>query len=124
MPLSSVSPFILLMANFCCSIEMEPKTLSQGRLNLAREVAVDIIQNTQSDEASNLFLEGGKAVVQIKEALVLIEEAEAVEQESCIGEVVKTNVAIEASCQCACPSAVIDDSPDQSKLKEPLSAPF
>ncbi|MCD7452163.1 hypothetical protein HAX54_015275 [Datura stramonium] len=105
------------MANFCCSIEMEPKTLNQGQLNLAREVAVDIVQNTESDVASNLFLQGGKAVVQINEALVLIEEAEA-------EAVVKTNVVIEASCQCACPSAVIDDSPDQSKLKEPLSAPF
>ncbi|KAH0763161.1 hypothetical protein KY290_019234 [Solanum tuberosum] len=112
------------MANFCCSIEMEPKTLSQGQLNLAREVAVDIVQNTQSDEASNLFLEGGKTVVQIKEALVLIEEAESVVEEVCIGKAVKTNVMIEASCQCAYPSAITDDSPDQSKFKEPLSAPF
>ncbi|KAM3380184.1 hypothetical protein P3S68_005757 [Capsicum galapagoense] len=45
------------MANFCCPIEMEPKTLKQGQLNLAREVAVDIVQNTESGEASNLFLE-------------------------------------------------------------------
>ncbi|CAN4086858.1 unnamed protein product [Withania somnifera] len=110
------------MANFCCSIEMEPKTLNQGQLNLAREVAVDIVQNTKSDEASNLFLEGGKQVVQMKETLALIKEAV---QEDCFGEVVKTNVVIEASCQCACPSAIIDDSPEQqSKLKEPLSAPF
>ncbi|KAK4361877.1 hypothetical protein RND71_017118 [Anisodus tanguticus] len=110
------------MANFCCPIEMEPKTLNQGQLNLAREVAVDRVQNTESDEASNLFLEGGKQVVQIKEALVLIEEAESI-QEDCAGQVVKTNVVIEALCQCACPSAIMD-SPDQSKLKEPLSAPF
>ncbi|CAN4089006.1 unnamed protein product [Withania somnifera] len=110
------------MANFCCSIEMEPKTLNQGQLNLAREIAVDIVQNTESDEASNLFLEGGKQEVQIKEALALIEEA--VQEDNCIGEIVKTNVVIEASCQCACPSPIIGDSPEPSKLKEPLSAPF
>ncbi|KAF3647309.1 putative nucleoporin NUP53-like [Capsicum annuum] len=104
---------------------MEPKTLKQGQLNLAREVAVDIVQNTESGEASNLFLEGGKTVVQLKEALVLIEEAESALQEADpTGEVVKTNVVIQASCQCACPTAIIDDSPEQSKLKEPLSAPF
>ncbi|OIT21813.1 PREDICTED: uncharacterized protein LOC109218406 [Nicotiana attenuata] len=110
------------MANFRCSIEMEPKTLNQGQLNLAREVAVDIVQNTESDEASNIFVEGRKAVIEIKKALMLIEEAHLVE--NCKEEqVTKTNVVIEASCQCSCPSAIID-SPDQSKLKEPLSAPF
>lgn len=70
-------------------------------------------------------IQGGKTVVQLKEALVLIEEAESALQEADpTGEVVKTNVVIQASCQCACPTAIIDDSPEQSKLKEPLSAPF
>lgn len=57
---------------------------------------------------------------------MLIEEAHSVEnckEEDCAVQVMKTNVVIEASCQCSCPSAIID-SPDQSKLKEPLSAPF
>lgn len=70
-----------------------------------------------------MYIQGGKAVVEIKEAVVLIEAA-SVAQEDCVGTVVKTNVVLEASCQCECPSAVIDDSPEQSKLKEPLSAPF
>nr|XP_009801224.1 PREDICTED: uncharacterized protein LOC104246997 [Nicotiana sylvestris]XP_016473337.1 PREDICTED: uncharacterized protein LOC107795255 [Nicotiana tabacum] len=107
------------MANFCCSIEMEPKTLNQGQLNLAREVAVDIVQNTESDEASNIFLEGRKAVIEIKEAQSL----ENCKEEDYVAQVMKSNVVIEASCQCSCPAAIID-SPDQSKLKEPLSAPF
>ncbi|KAK3219936.1 hypothetical protein Dsin_013906 [Dipteronia sinensis] len=42
----------LIMANICCSIEMEPKTLNEGQLNIAREVGADVVQKMESKEAT------------------------------------------------------------------------
>ncbi|KAF5453106.1 hypothetical protein F2P56_028044 [Juglans regia] len=41
--------------NIRCSIEMEPKTLNQLQLNHAREVAADVVQRMEPNEASALF---------------------------------------------------------------------
>ncbi|CAK9161524.1 unnamed protein product [Ilex paraguariensis] len=109
------------MANFCCSIETEPRTLNQGQLTHAREAAVDIVQKKEPKEASSVFVEGMKPVVAIKEmAQVMVLERDSLCNLDESNK--KTNV-IETACQCSCPSAVID-SPDEAKFKEPLSAPF
>ncbi|KAG6727817.1 hypothetical protein I3843_02G124700 [Carya illinoinensis] len=41
--------------NIRCSIETEPETLNQLQLNHAREVAADIVQRMEPNEASALF---------------------------------------------------------------------
>nr|POE53112.1 hypothetical protein CFP56_13656 [Quercus suber] len=48
---------MLYMANNCCSIETEPKTLNEGQLNRAREVAADVVQKMEPNEASTIFNE-------------------------------------------------------------------
>ncbi|KAK4269332.1 hypothetical protein QN277_022503 [Acacia crassicarpa] len=40
------------------SIELEPKTLSQGQLSQARKVAADVVQKMEPKRASALFTEG------------------------------------------------------------------
>ncbi|XP_022899090.1 uncharacterized protein LOC111412329 isoform X2 [Olea europaea var. sylvestris] len=86
------------MANFCCSIETEPRTLNQGQLHHAR---------------------GLKPVVAIKEMEVVISDANSIHKMDVSKE--HTQI-LETSCQCS--SAAIMDSPDQSRVKEPLSSPF
>lgn len=54
--LSLISP-ARTMANVCCPIEMEPRTLSQGQLNNAREAAAGVVQTMEPREASNIFVE-------------------------------------------------------------------
>ncbi|XP_022899014.1 uncharacterized protein LOC111412329 isoform X1 [Olea europaea var. sylvestris] len=107
------------MANFCCSIETEPRTLNQGQLHHAREVAIDIVQKKEADEASSIFIDGLKPVVAIKEMEVVISDANSIHKMDVSKE--HTQI-LETSCQCS--SAAIMDSPDQSRVKEPLSSPF
>ncbi|KAL2539212.1 Uncharacterized protein Adt_00190 [Abeliophyllum distichum] len=110
------------MANFCCSIEMEPRTLNQGQLHHAREIAIDIVQNKEADEASSLFIEGLEPVVAIKEMTVVISEVNSLHK---VDESKEKTQIMETSCQCSCTSTTaIMDSPDQSRVKEPLSSPF
>ncbi|RYR40717.1 hypothetical protein Ahy_A09g046455 [Arachis hypogaea] len=40
-----------------CSIELEPRTLSQVQLIQVREVAADVVQKLEPREASALFVE-------------------------------------------------------------------
>ncbi|KAI4329216.1 hypothetical protein L6164_021504 [Bauhinia variegata] len=87
------------MANICCSIELEPRTLNQGQLNQAREVAV------QNLEASALFVE---EMDNEGEKLLECTEKE------------KARFADDKNCQCSC----IAESPRQFDLKQPHSAPF
>uniref|UniRef100_A0A5B7CBQ0 Uncharacterized protein n=1 Tax=Davidia involucrata TaxID=16924 RepID=A0A5B7CBQ0_DAVIN len=108
------------MANFCCSIEMEPRTLNEGQLNSAREVAVDIVQKKEAIEAADIFIEGLRPVVTIKEMAQMALKGDPLNK---LVECNENAGITETSCQCLCTSA-ITESPDQSKLKEPLSAPF
>ncbi|XP_028081068.1 uncharacterized protein LOC114282556 [Camellia sinensis] len=112
------------MANPCCTIEMEPRTLNGGQITLAREVAGDIVQKEEPDEASNIFM-GLKPVSEIKE--VVVENVENGDSKDRVveSEEKKTDIVIGTSCQCSCTSSIMESPDDlQLKLKEPLSAPF
>ncbi|XP_052176135.1 uncharacterized protein LOC127790602 [Diospyros lotus] len=107
--------------NPCCSIEMEPRTLNQGQLYHAREVAVDILQKKEpTDEPCGVFIQEAttiqKTEVFVKGDLVddKLKHVECEEKTRIIG----------TSCQCICSSNGSIESPDQMNLKEPLSAPF
>ncbi|KAJ4828292.1 hypothetical protein Tsubulata_034963 [Turnera subulata] len=109
------------MANVCCSIELEPRTLNEGQLNHAREVAADVVQKMEPKEASIVVIKGLPPPVpaiemdwrekngdDLEHNLVSYEDKAAI---------------IEGPCQCSCiPSNV--ESPEQVNFKEPLSAPF
>ncbi|KAK6153640.1 hypothetical protein DH2020_013279 [Rehmannia glutinosa] len=109
------------MANFCCSIETEPRTLNQGQLNYAREIAVDIVQKNEPDEASSIFketltqIQGLKAppVVGIKETVVVV-----------VPDANPPHKAVETNCQCSSSALAMESSPEECRVKEPLSAPF
>ncbi|CAI9773601.1 unnamed protein product [Fraxinus pennsylvanica] len=95
------------MANFCCSIETEPRTLNQGQLRHAKEVAIDIVQKKEADETSSIFIDGLKPVVAIKEmALVISEPRE------------KTDQIVEPSCQCSLISASLPQTSHAAKVSE------
>ncbi|KAK9281261.1 hypothetical protein L1049_004157 [Liquidambar formosana] len=108
------------MATTCCSIEMEPRTLNEGQLNQAREVAVDIVQKLEPNEASNAFTEGLRSVVPIKE---MEQVGKGDELEIPVEHMEKAQIINGKPCQCSCSPTIID-SPDQADLREPLSAPF
>ncbi|KAL5729056.1 hypothetical protein ACHQM5_002060 [Ranunculus cassubicifolius] len=110
------------MAHLSCSIEMEPRTLSEVQLNHAREVAVHIIQNMEPNDSSTAFIEGLKPVVPIKEMEQIIERRQ---QRQKLVDCKEISVpALEPSCDCACTSTNVDESPEISNIREPLSAPF
>ncbi|KAL8098934.1 hypothetical protein AgCh_031593 [Apium graveolens] len=99
------------MANFCCPIEMEPKTLNEGQLNQAREVAVDIVLRKETYEATQIFVEGLKPV---SRGNMIVDS----KIQEC------TDMIKETACQCSLTSSTMDSPADNSKPKEPLSAPF
>ncbi|KAL7114128.1 hypothetical protein ACP275_04G100600 [Erythranthe tilingii] len=98
------------MANFCCSIETEPRTLKQDQLSHVREIAVDIVQKKESDdeEGSSIFNKGVNSIVSIEETAAVVEEYSSNEK----------------NCQCSFSALVMDTSPEECRVKEPLSAPF
>ncbi|CBI36081.3 hypothetical protein VitviT2T_013361 [Vitis vinifera] len=110
------------MAKVCCSIEMEPRTLNEGQLHHAREAAVDIVQKMEPKEASNVFADGMRQVVTVKEMEQLEQMAEK-EQLEKLAECNETAPAIGGPCQCSCFPTNLE-SPDQAGPREPLSAPF
>ncbi|KAL8522466.1 hypothetical protein ACS0TY_012578 [Phlomoides rotata] len=116
------------MANFCCPIECEPRTLKEVQISHAREIAVDIVQKMEPDEASTIFNEGLKPVVGIKEtaAVVVVSDAippqKAEEEQS--NEIVKGQIYVETCCQCSSSRIAIESSTHECRIKEPLSAPF
>ncbi|CAI9114196.1 OLC1v1014857C1 [Oldenlandia corymbosa var. corymbosa] len=124
------------MANYCCSIELEPRTLREGQLNQAREVAVGIIQKKEEKEATSMFAQGLKPVSSIKEMVMMVQEIETlnivedVVVRKLVGDNGGNNNTTQTPCQCSCSSPVVNDSSpeiqDQSQLiiKEPVSAPF
>ncbi|CDO97988.1 unnamed protein product [Coffea canephora] len=110
------------MANFCCSIELEPRTLRQGQIDQAREVAVDIMQKKEQNEASSILVEGLKPVASIKEMVMAVQEIDMLHEEDEAKDKIINSIT-ETCCQCSSISTTID-SPNQSLLKEPVSAPF
>ncbi|KAJ6427496.1 hypothetical protein OIU84_022989 [Salix udensis] len=111
------------MANICCSIEMEPRTLSEGQLSHAREVAADVAQKMGPKEASAVFVNGLRPVVSIKEMSEV--EGNGDRDDHKVAECrEKTAEIIDKPCQCSC-NPKDKESPDHHlDLKEPLSAPF
>ncbi|XP_077228558.1 uncharacterized protein LOC143861526 [Tasmannia lanceolata] len=106
------------MESLCYSIEMEPRTLSQGELSTAREEAVFIVQKKEPDEASTIFTEGMRPVTSIKE---MEKKVEMTDQLHRLHDLKKSAEIIRKSWDCACTSTTLEESP---KIKEPLSAPF
>ncbi|CAK7356741.1 unnamed protein product [Dovyalis caffra] len=111
------------MANTCCLIEMEPRTLREGQLNHAREVAADVVQKMEPKEASTAFNKGLRPVVSIKQ-MNQIEENGDQHNDKLVKCKEETAEIIDRPCQCSCVTENIEESPDQMNLKEPLSAPF
>ncbi|KAF5957058.1 hypothetical protein HYC85_004283 [Camellia sinensis] len=88
------------------------------------EVAGDIVQKEEPDEASNIFM-GLKPVSEIKEVVVQNVENGDSKDKVVESEEKKTDIVIGTSCQCSCTSSIMESPDDlQLKLKEPLSAPF
>ncbi|XP_043719058.1 uncharacterized protein LOC122666982 isoform X2 [Telopea speciosissima] len=109
------------MAYLSCSIEMEPRTLNQGQLNNAMEAAADIVQKTKLHKASNVFIEGLRPVVPINRREEMVKKRKKLQT---IVDGRGRVLAIERSCECSCSSINFIESPEKSKLREPLSAPF
>ncbi|XP_021295072.1 uncharacterized protein LOC110424741 isoform X2 [Herrania umbratica] len=105
------------MANVCCSIETEPRTLNQGQLSHAMEMAADVAQKLEPREASAIFIEGLISATEIKE----VELADKEKEVECNQRAQVT----ERPCQCSCDNM---ESPDTNNilnnLKEPVTAPF
>ncbi|EXB74564.1 hypothetical protein L484_026261 [Morus notabilis] len=111
------------MANVCCSIELEPRTLKGGQLNHAREVAADVVEKLKPHEATVMFIEGLRPTGSIKKMKKITEEEEK-EDHQVVGYMEKAKM-IEIPCQCSCTVGTnISESTEQDKLREPLSAPF
>ncbi|KAL4194159.1 hypothetical protein AMTRI_Chr05g57900 [Amborella trichopoda] len=110
-----------MMERLHCSIEMEPRTLNQGQLSHAREEAVKVVQKKDPNEALNIFTEGMKPIVSIEsmkneierkvEIMKLIEKMEGPD-------------GIKRSWNEPPGSCCSDHSPEDSKIVEPLTAPF
>nr|GLL17784.1 uncharacterized protein LOC109190400 [Ipomoea trifida] len=100
------------MANFCCSIETEPRTLNQGQLHLAREVAVDIVQNNQPQQASTIFIQGLKPT----ETVLVVPENNGVDKNKNKQEDSADVVTDEKTIvQCLCSTEILESPDDQSK---------
>ncbi|PON54330.1 hypothetical protein PanWU01x14_195590 [Parasponia andersonii] len=110
------------MANVCCSIELEPRTLKEGQLNHAREVAVDVVQKLEPHEATVIFIEGLRPIGSIQKMKQITEEEE---EDNRVGVLKENAQMIEIPCQCTCTATTTStESLEQNKLREPLSAPF
>ncbi|KAL0429857.1 UNVERIFIED_CONTAM: hypothetical protein Sradi_0611700 [Sesamum radiatum] len=121
------------MANFCCSIELEPRTLNQGQFNHVREIAIDIVQRKEPDDEASTILNHDqglqKPVVATKETVVLVVSDVATPAhkaaEECGKEVIETEITtVETYCQCSSSALAVESSPEECRVKEPLSAPF
>ncbi|KAG4399280.1 hypothetical protein AAZX31_08G199800 [Glycine max] len=96
------------MANTCCPIELEPRTLNQVQFTQAREVAAEVVQKLQPREASALFIE---EVMHMDENGNLTEKLV-----DCMKKA--ESIPDDKACHCQCSCAAVNP------FKEPLSAPF
>ncbi|MED6138006.1 hypothetical protein PIB30_070299 [Stylosanthes scabra] len=94
-----------------CSIELEPRTLSQVQLIQVREVAAEVVQKLEPREASAIFVEG--LVHPLKD-----ENGGKIEKEEVI--MLDDDEIKECHCQCS----FNNENTNHVNLKEPLSAPF
>ncbi|XVF26816.1 hypothetical protein REPUB_Repub14bG0051600 [Reevesia pubescens] len=120
------------MAKVCCSIEMEPRTLNQGQLNHAREMAADVAQKMEPREASAIFIEQGMGLISGVAIKEVVDELKLTNEEKEVGvekhdeyfnQKEKAQSIEERPCQCSCENNNIE-SPDPNNLKEPVTAPF
>ncbi|CAK9310682.1 unnamed protein product [Citrullus colocynthis] len=103
--------------NVCCSIELEPKTLNQGQLHQAREVAADVVQKLEPSETSTVSIDIVERFKPINYRFERGEPQLSLPPPS-LGDIKEER----GRCQCSYISA---ESPNQLQLvKEPLSAPF
>ncbi|XP_051119523.1 uncharacterized protein LOC127243508 [Andrographis paniculata] len=124
----------LAAPNVCCAIEMEPRTLSQGQLTHAREIAEDIVQKTDLHEASAVFIQEFKPPAEM--AAAVVSDGGAPADHPPPDEVLAINN--HGRCQCSvedaaspqespCPppaSAAAGGGGGGGSVKQPLSAPF
>ncbi|KAL1292983.1 hypothetical protein HN51_053546 [Arachis hypogaea] len=96
-----------------CSIELEPRTLSQVQLIQVREVAADVVQKLEPREASALFVEGLMHPMKDENG-GKIEKAEDILNDDDDDEI--------KECECQC--SFNNENTNHVNLKEPLSAPF
>ncbi|KAI9107834.1 hypothetical protein K1719_021170 [Acacia pycnantha] len=120
------------------SIELEPKTLSQGQLSHARKVAADVVQKMEPKGASALFTEGLEH--SSEEEMTEVDEEEEheekdVEEIKPVGCIEKIEEKIEEKVcnmnvySSSSSSVMVDSSSSSDQLHhihqhEPLSAPF
>ncbi|KAM1011273.1 hypothetical protein FF1_046496 [Malus domestica] len=112
------------MAKVCRSIETEPRTLSEGQLNRAREIAADVVQKMEPTEATALFLEGLRPVGSAKEMKHMI-DGEQLQLQTKLLDWKEEAQILERPCQCLCSTAIVE-TPDQETqlITGPVSAPF
>ncbi|XP_038986573.1 uncharacterized protein LOC103710244 isoform X2 [Phoenix dactylifera] len=104
------------MERFGCTIEMEPRTLSEGELNDAREAAVAIIQSKEPKEALSIFTQGKSLTGAVKGP------GEEVERQ---GHGIEEGTGLaKKSWNLPCGPDSSEEFPDGTKLREPLSSPF
>ncbi|KAJ4718060.1 Mannose-6-phosphate isomerase [Melia azedarach] len=111
--------------NLCCSIEMEPKTLSEVQLNHAREVAAYVVQELEPKEASIIFIKGLEPVEVDRDKEEKAQDFLKPVESNAVVNVQKTTT-IEKPCQCSLIKVnnVVAPPDDEINLKGPLSAPF
>ncbi|CAN6707187.1 hypothetical protein ACFX13_025563 [Malus domestica] len=114
------------MAKVCCSIETEPRTLSEGQLNHAREIAADVVEKMEPTEASAIFIEGLRPVLDsVKEMKHMTdEEGEQLQLQTKLVEWKEEAQILEGPCQCLCSTAIVETPDQETRLTEPVSAPF
>ncbi|XP_038712915.1 uncharacterized protein LOC120006871 [Tripterygium wilfordii] len=122
-PQSSAS--LLSMANVCCSIELEPRTLKEGQLNHAREVAADVVQNMQPSDASDIFIKGLRSDVPVEPEEMDSKNGMETGNEHMLEDCKKKPPIVGKPCHCATNDVTESPHDLQNKLiTEPLSAPF
>ncbi|GER45007.1 DA1-related protein 5 [Striga asiatica] len=118
------------MENFCCTIETEPRTLNQGQLNDAREMAAEILNSKEAGEqASRIIIE--MQVVKSIKATVAEEVSGGNPPQKAAGllgkreKIESDHVLVVTNCQCTSSALTMESTTSEdSRIKEPLSAPF
>ncbi|KAK2406216.1 hypothetical protein QL285_041973 [Trifolium repens] len=110
------------MAQTSCPIELEPRTLNEVELSQARELAAEVVEKLEPNEASALFVEG-IIMHPIKEGTHMDENESQIEKLIDITKKAE-NITHEEVCQCQCSSCSTESQSYTITLKEPLSAPF
>lgn len=110
------------MANLCCSVDLEPRTLKRGQMHHAREVAVGIFQKMEPVVASNVLIQEEGQVISME----MEEVVESTDEELCPTpeNMVLESVGSSQHCSCANPSTDEPVDYDGHLIREPHTAPF